>query len=354
MRRSASLLLSALAAAVTTAALAQPAGERSVRYEFRTMGTTASVTLVTADSVAGVPAATAVKSTFVRVDSLMSNWTATSEIARVNRDLGGGRAAAIHPEVAHVLERALVTWRESDGAFDVTVEPLIRLWGFLGGGPKRVPPDSAIAAAFAHVGARHLRWDPASRTLETDDPRVKVDLGGIAKGYAAALAADSLRARGVRDAIVNVSGNMQLLGRPPGAAAWRVGIRDPRDRVPFFARLQLSGVGISTSAKYEQFVAQDGKTYGHIMDPRTGRPAEGLIAVTVVAPDAFVADTWDTPLFVLGARAARALALAREDVSAVLVVPGRANVDTVWVENALRDRFALEPGESARFHVEYF
>ncbi len=345
-----------VAIVVACAAFAHAAGpaERSVRYEFRTMGTTASVTLVTADSAAGVPAAQAVRSTFVRVDSLMSNWTQTSEVARINRDLATGRANSIHPEVVAVIDEALRTWRESDGAFDITVEPLIRLWGFLGGGPKRVPPDSAIAAAFAHVGAQRLAWDPAARTLLADDPRVKIDLGGIAKGYAAVIAADSLRARGVTNAIVNVSGNMELLGHPAGQEAWRVGIRDPRDRVPFFARLQLSGVGISTSAKYEQFVAQDGKTYGHIMDPRTGRPAEGLIAVTVVAKDAFMADTWDTPLFVLGPAAAKKLARARDDVAAVLVVPGSANVDTVWVENALKGRFQLEPGESARFHVEYF
>jgi thiamine biosynthesis lipoprotein len=147
---------------------------------------------------------------------------------------------------------------------------------------------------------------------------------------------------------------MELIGHAPGSSGWRVGIRDPRDRTPYFARLLLSGVGISTSAKYEQFVAQDGKTYGHIMDPRTGRPAEGLIAVTVVAPDAFAADAWDTPLFVLGPAEARRLAKERDDIAVVLVAPGRADSDTVFVENALKDRFALEPGQSERFVVIYF
>jgi thiamine biosynthesis lipoprotein len=329
--------------------------ERSVRYPFRTMGTMAGVTLVTADSAAGVPAAAAVRATFARVDSLMSNWTTTSEVARVNRELAtAAGAAAIHPEVAVVLARSLELARDTDGAFDITVEPLVRLWGFRGGGPRRVPPDSALAAEFAHDGWRKLVWDEGSRTLRASEPGMRVDLGGIAKGYAAAVAADSLRAHGVGNAIVDVSGNMQLMGHPADAGNWRVGIRDPRDRVPYFARLRLADRGISTSAKYEQFVAQDGKTYGHIMDPRTGRPAEGLISVTVVAKDAFTADAWDTPLFVLGPKGARDLARARDEISVVLVAPGSANVDTVWVENALRGAFSLEPGEDARFHVEYF
>jgi thiamine biosynthesis lipoprotein len=337
--------------------------ERPVRYEFRTMGTTARLTLVTADSVAGVPLASLVRATFVRVDSLMSNWTQTSEVARINRELDSG-VSDIEPETAHVLDSSLAVWRGSEGAFDITVEPLVRLWGFLGG-PKRVPPDSAIASAFARVGAQRLVWDAAHRRLQSSAPGVRIDLGGIAKGYAAAAAGESLRARGIEDAIVDVSGNMELLGHAPGAAGWRVGIRDPRDRTPYFARLVLSGQGIATSAKYEQFVAQDGKTYGHIMDPRTGRPAEGLISVTVVAPDAFAADAWDTPLFVLGAREARRLAKERDDIAVVLVAPGRApaggatppgraDSDTVYVENALKDRFALEPGQAERFVVVYF
>src|SRR6185436_20153902 len=119
-------------------------------------------------------------------------------------------------------------------------------------------------------------------------------------------AAESLKAHGVTDALVDLTGNMAALGSPPGSPQWRIGIRDPRDRMTHFARLRLSGgEAISTSGKYEQFVAANGKTYGHIMDPRTGRPAEGLISVTVVAPSALEADAWDTPLFVLGAATAR-------------------------------------------------
>ncbi len=162
-----------------------------------------------------------------------------------------------------------------------------------------------------------------------------------------------LRARGVNDALVDASGNMMSSGHPPASAHWRIGLRDPRDRVPYFARVWLDDDAISTSANYEQFVAQDGRRYGHILDPRTGRPASGLLAVTVIAPDATTSDTWDTPLYVLGLEGAKQLARERADVSAILVQPG-AGVDTVWVESALQPRFTLESAARALFVVRYF
>jgi thiamine biosynthesis lipoprotein len=259
----------------------------------------------------------------------------------------------MNPEVARVIAASLDVWRGSEGTFDITVEPLVRAWGFIGGHPH-VPSASEAAAAFRRVGARQLRFDAAAGTLAFANPGVRIDLGGIAKGYAVDAAAESLRAHGVTDALVNLTGNMRALGHPAGANAWRIGIRDPRDRLPYFARLELSEQGISTSAKYQQFVAANGKTYGHIMDPRTGRPAEGLLSVTLVATGAFEVDSWDTPLFVLGASEAKALALRHRDFEAVLVTPGREGVDTVWVETSLKERFTLEPAARSMFEVVYF
>jgi len=166
-------------------------------------------------------------------------------------------------------------------------------------------------------------------------------------------AAEALATHGVTDALVDLSGNMVALGHPPGASAWRIGIRDPRDRMPHFARLPLSGGAIATSGRYEQFVAAGGRTYGHILDPRTGVPAEGLIAVTVLARDAMTADAWGTALFVLGGADARRIAAARDDIEAVLVAPGPA-VDTVFVERGLEGRFELERAARGRFHVVLF
>jgi thiamine biosynthesis lipoprotein len=325
---------------------------RSVTFSGRAMGTYTRVVMVTADSAAAAPLARAAQSVFSRVDSLMSNWTTTSEVARLNREAGHG-ATRVEPEVARVIATSLQVWRDSDGANDITVEPLVRVWGFLGGTPH-VPSDREAAAAFRKVGARQLRFDARAGTLRFERPGVQIDLGGIAKGYSVDVVAETLRARGIRDALVDISGNMQAIGRPADAPAWRIGVRDPRDRMPFFARVRLHDQAISTSGKYEQFVAANGTTYGHIMDPRSGRPAEGLISVTVVAATAMTCDAWDTPLFVLGPEAARRKAKQRDDVAAILVQPGSGGVDTVWVERALEDRFALEPAASAMFVVRYF
>jgi FAD:protein FMN transferase len=328
---------------------ATPAARRSVTFAGRSMGTYVNVTLVTDDSSSVAPLAAEGLATFARLDSLMSNWTTTSEVARLNREAGLA-PTVVEPEVATVLDTSLSVWRSSEGTFDITVEPLVRAWGFLGGHP-RVPTDDEAAAAFRRVGARRVRYDRATRTVRFDDAGVRIDLGGIAKGYAVDVVARQLAAHGVRDALVNISGNMAALGHPADADAWRIGIRDPRDRMPYFARLRLRDEAISTSGRYEQFVSADGRTYGHILDPRTGRPAEGLISVTVVAADAFACDTWDTPLFVLGAVDARRLTRARDDLAAVLVVPGTAGVDTVYVERSLMPRFTLEPAARALFVV---
>ena len=329
------------------------AGRRSVSYDAQTMGTYVNLIVVTADSARTAPSARKALAVFGRVDSLMSNWTTTSEVARLNRVAASG-ATPVEPEVAGVVEAALEVGRQSEGAFDITVEPLVRAWGFIGG-PRRVPSDSEAAAAARLVGGHKLHFDPVSRTLRFDLEGMRIDLGGIAKGHAVDAAADTLRAHGVTDALVNVSGNMMAIGAPAGSDHWRIGVRDPRDRMPYFARLDLyPGEGISTSAKYEQFVAKDGRTYGHIMDPRVGRPADGLIGATVIAPSAMIADGWSTSLFVLGPVDGMRKAREREDVAAVLIQPGADGVDTVWVESALRNRFVLEPQAQPLFRVVFF
>jgi thiamine biosynthesis lipoprotein len=331
--------------------LAQGAA-RSVTWPTRTMGTYANVTIVTADSAASLPLARIAQRALTRVDSLMSNWTTTSEVARINRD-ADSTTVTVEPEVARVIDASLVLWRASGGAFDITVEPLIRLWGFIGG-PKRVPSDAEIAAVLPRVGAGQVSFDPSTRRIRFAREGVKIDLGGIAKGYAVDVAADSLRAHGVTDALVDLTGNMVAIGHPPGAPAWRIGIRDPRDRVSHFARVTLTDNAISTSGQYEQFIAANGRTYGHILDPRTGRPVDGLISVTLIGPTGLACDSWDTPMFVMGPAAARKVAREHPELGAVLVVPGTAGVDTAYVEESLRDRFTLDEAARPFMVVRWF
>lgn len=321
-------------------------------HRVRTMGTSAQVHIVHEDSLATVVPAGAAIRALQRVDSLMSNWTETSEVARINRE-AAQREVAVQPEVARVLSAALRIGRESGGAFDITVEPLVRAWGFLGG-PKRVPAAAEVDSARARMGPGQLIADASGRRIRFAREGVRIDLGGIAKGRAVDCAADSLLARGVTRALVDVSGNMRAMGAPAGATHWRIGVRDPRDRMPSLGRLAMSDEAIATSGRYEQFVAQDGRTYGHILDPRTGQPAEGLIAVTVVAATAMEADAWGTALFAMGPAEARRMAAARPDLGVILVEPGMDGLDTLWIESSLRDRFTLDPAAASSVRVRYF
>ena len=317
---------------------------RHVRFSTRTMGTYATLTLVTADSAAVADTAYDGLVALHRVDSLMSNWTDTSEIARINR-LAATRDVVVQDEVAAVIDYAMRVSTESGGAFDTTVEPLVRLWGFLGGKP-RVPTAADIERVRERTGYDKVAFDAATRTIRFARDGVKVDLGGIAKGYGVDAVAEVLHAAGVRDALIDLSGNMVAMGNAAGRSGWTVGIRDPHGERDYLARLRLLDRAVATSGDYEQFIDEDGKRYGHILDPRTGWSARGLLSVTVVAERAMTCDTWATALFVLGPQEARALAAARDDLSVILIEPTESG-DVIWVEESLREQFRLADGVTA-------
>lgn len=328
-----------------------------IRFSARTMGTTAMLTLVGTDSLALAPVAVRVLGSFARVDSLMSNWTRRSEVARLNGALDAtvaGAPLAVEPETARVLAAALAVAAASEGAFDITVEPLVRLWGFLGG-EKRVPAATEIAALLPAVGHRHLQLDAAGQ-LRALRAGVRIDLGGIAKGYAVDCLRDSLAALGVENALVDLSGNLALRGRRPDGEPWRVGLRDPADGSRTLGTLRLPRPAVATSGDYEQFFAAGGKRYGHILDPRTGWPVDSLASVTVVMDSAMQADAWATALTVLGPTAARRLAAARQDMDVILIErrPPTAGPDLIWVEESLATHFTPAAPLPSQYRLRRF
>ena len=345
-------LIIALAILALSGSACGDTGPRAVVFRTQTMGTWASLTLVTSDSSAVADLAFRSLLALHRVDSLMSNWTKTSDIARINREAGRTRTT-VHPEVAAVIDTALRVAHESNGAFDITVEPLIRLWGFLGGTPH-VPSQADIDRVLTRVGYGQVSFDAAARSIQFARDDVRIDLGGIAKGYGADQVAAVLRTAGATDALVDLSGNMVAMGNAATHPGWNVGIRDPAGVQPMLGKIMLKDDAVATSGDYEQFVDANGKHYGHILDPRTGWSAHGLSSVTIVAADAMTADAWATALFVLGPEAARATARARNDWAAVLIEP-RANATTIiWVEEALRGRFTRLETLPPAFVVRFF
>ncbi|MFO7674858.1 MAG: FAD:protein FMN transferase [bacterium] len=219
--------------------------------------------------------------------------------------------------LAGVIRAALEVSAASGGAFDVTVQPLVALWG-IGTDRPAVPGRRALDSARALVGWQYLVV--AGDSVAKRRPGLRVDLGGIAKGYALAEAARVLRAEGVRSGLVDAGGDVYAIGRKAGAP-WRVGIRSPRGG-EIIAVVRAEDLAVVSSGDYERFFTDaDGSTYCHIFDPRTARPARALAGVTVVAADPVLADAWATALFVLGPSALE-LVEATDGIEALFVTPG--------------------------------
>ncbi len=250
-----------------------------------------------------------------RLDALLSAADPESEVSRLN-EAGGG---AVSEDTAAVLETALETWEETGGLFDCTVYPLVKLWGF----PTReyrVPAAEELEKTLPLVDASRLQFD--GKALRMAEGQA-IDFGGVGKGYAAARTMEVFREHGVRSGMVSLGGNVQVLGTKPDKSPWRVGIRDP-EKDGWFAVLSLEDRAAVTSGGYERYFEADGKTYIHILDPRTGRPAgSDLLSVTVVSEDGAKADALSTALFLMGAEDAAAFWRERGGFDMVLVTESR-------------------------------
>ncbi len=243
-----------------------------------------------------------------RIDRLMSVYKRNSAVSFVNRR-AGREPVPVEPELFEFLQRCLAFSRQSRGAFDVTVQPLMRAWGFFGG-RGRLPPESELRQAMQRVGYRKLGLDPGRRTVRFSRDGMALDLGGIAKGYAVDRVVSLLREYRIQSALVSAGGSTVFgLGAPPGKSAWKVKVRDPaypRDSQRSALTVALRNRCLSVSGSYENSFVHEGVTYSHIMDPRSGRPVQGLLSVAVVAGSGTEGDALDNALFVMGPKKARA------------------------------------------------
>ncbi len=255
-----------------------------------------------------------------RVDGLMSNYRKDSPLSRLNREAANG-PVGVEPELLDFLAECLRWSRESDGAFDITVGPLMKAWGFFRD-EGRVPAGDELARVLEVVGYRHVVLDRAAGTVRFDRPGVELDLGGIGKGYAVDRVVEGLRRRGVVSALVNLGGSSVYgLGAPPGRDAWEIGIQDPTDPRKTALTVKVRDRALSVSGSYERFFEKDGVTYSHIMDPRTGRPVQGVLSVAVLSDAATDGDALDDVLYVLGLNASRAFVGRFRDTEALFFLP---------------------------------
>lgn len=328
-RRGAACLCAAFVAfACAAGARAQGRAAETLFSESRpAMGTTFDIHLYAADRARADALFEAAFEEIERVEAVFSNYRPTSELARINREAAASPVVT-DPEVFELLARAFAFSRMSGGAFDMTVGKLMKSWGFFRGA-GRYPSGAELRRALGGTGWRRVRLDAASRTVRFTSPGVELDPGGIGKGYALDCAAKVLRGAGVRGALLSSgSSSVYALGAPPGRAGWPVRVPDPVDRSRVLSTVVLKDQSLSTSGNYEKFFRLGGRTYAHVMNPRTGRPVEGVLQTTVVARDATDSDALSTAVFVLGP--ARAAALLRNfKGAAALVVADRKGAGRV-------------------------
>ena len=278
------------------------------------MGTAITVELWHDDVRDGEDAAAAVIEEMHRIDALMSTYKPESELSRINRD------AAISPvpagrELITLIADALELSELTAGAFDVTYASVGYLYDYR---QRRRPDAGEIDEKLAAVDYRHVVVDPEASTISFKASGVRIDLGGIAKGYAVERGVHILRKRGVEHAIVTAGGDSQILGDRRGRP-WVVGVRDPRSRGKVVARIPLVDEAISTSGDYERYFEEDGVRYHHILNPSTGKSAGAVRSVTIVGPQATRTDGLSTSVFVLGVDAGMRLVNRLPDVEAVIV-----------------------------------
>lgn len=286
-----------------------------------TMGTVWNVTLtLPGDLGIGADALVAdIEAELEAVNSSMSTYREDSEISRFNRS-PVGQWTTVSPAFYTVLAAALDLGEKSDGAYDVTVGPLVNLWGFGPGEASVTPPAAeAIQATLADVGQNKLQADDSASAVRKS-VNVYLDFSSIAKGYAVDRIAMRLGERGVADYLVEVGGEMRVAGKSPRGDAWRVAIEQPDPTQSGIARaIRLVDAAIATSGDYRNYFETDGVRYSHSIDPRTGYPVtHELVSVTVVHPSAMLADAWATALAVMGPD--EALSVAEEQGLAVYLI----------------------------------
>lgn len=259
---------------------------------------------------------------FARVAELnrvMSDYDPASELSRLSGTAGSGKAVPISADLMRVLAVSQELAQRTDGAFDVTVGPIVRLWR-RARRMKEMPSDKRLAEALAATGFRRLELDAERGTAQLLRPGMQLDLGGIGQGYAADEALKVLRQRGIPRALVDASGDIALGDPPPGKSGWRIGVAplDKSDGTPS-RYLLLANMGVSTSGDAFQYVELGGKRYSHIVDPHTGLGLTDHSSVTVIAPDATTADSLDTAVSVLGPVAGLRLIEATPGTAALIV-----------------------------------
>ncbi len=282
------------------------------------MGTFANVTAVARDQDTITRAVTAAHDELDAVDDMMSDYKPDSELTLVNRE-AFDRPVPVSEPLFEVLQASLEYSIISEGAFDVTIGPVVQLWRDMQKQNSR-PTDQQLAEARQKVGYRHLILDAENRTVRFARPGMKLDLGAIAKGYAIDRAIDAMKAAGAAGGLVDVGGDIRCFGLSPKLTnTWRIGLDDPDGDGDILLVLNLTDIAVATSGDYRRFVVIDDQRFSHIINPSTTASARDLTSVTIIAPTAMQADALATVVSVMGHEKGLALIESVDNTEAILI-----------------------------------
>jgi len=281
------------------------------------MGSRFDITIVAADSLTAERNIDMVVAEVTRIENLISDWKADSQISQVNKNAGIG-PVRVDPEVFALTERAIHFSEITNGAFDISFAAMDRIWKF-DGSMTEMPSPEAIKKSVEKVGYRHIVLNRAHSTIFLTREGMKIGFGALGEGYAADQCRDMMLAKGIKAGIVNGSGDMSTWGKQPDGSDWTIGITNPLRNDTIFAVVPLRQGAVVTSGSYEKFVLFNGKRYAHIINPSTGYPATGVSSVTVFGPSAETANGFSTSLMVLGKEAGLKLIKKYPQYSYILI-----------------------------------
>ncbi len=234
----------------------------------------------------------------IRIEKIISSWDENSETSLINRN-AGIKPVKVSKELFGLIERALVISKLTDGAFDISYASMDKIWKF-DGSMKEFPSEEQIKKSVEKVSYQNIVLNKKEQSVFLKKTGMKIGFGAIGKGFAADKAKALLISKGVPAGIINASGDMNTWGRQPDGSFWNVAITNPFNKNKAFALLPITGGAVVTSGNYEKFIEFNGKRYSHIIDPRTGYPASGIVSATVFARSAELADALATSIFVMG------------------------------------------------------
>lgn len=262
------------------------------------LGSPFEISVVASDSIKANEYSNLAINEVKRIENLISDWIPTTQISEINKN-AGIQPVKVDEEVFDLVERAIKISKLTKGAFDISYASMDKIWKF-DGSMKEMPTPETIKKSVERIGYQNIILDKESKTIFLKLSGMKLGLGGIGQGYIADKVKELLQSKGCNSGLVNVSGDINTWGKQPNGELWTVGIVNPMNKNKVFATFPLDNSAVETSGNYEKFVTFNGIRYSHIIDPRTGYPATGIVSVSVFAKQTEIADALATGIFVLG------------------------------------------------------